>query len=426
MSNSVLQQLHFLMVGFNAKKIQVESAQQLGLKVSLLISRAKYEPAFEAMFQQVVVVDDIYNWPLVEKALHQFTKIDVVLTRSEDHINVVGAINQHLHLAGIDYQTARNFCNKYLMKEKWLAAGVPCARGICLDDHQDLDLFLQQHQFPLMLKKTSAAHSNFVIRVTSLADLLDKWQYLKNNVQDEVVSKTMAGFKQTKRACQFVLEETLSGRELTVDTFVLNDRYLHTPICEYVMADELNVEDTYLPIRTMPIVLTQAQSDLVYQVVEKALRALGAKNCVCHTEVFFDEQKNYCAVIETTARGGGNRAEMTLATTGFDYSLAVFQVAAGLEPPSIPAPQRAISVVEYFAKQKGYFQDLNLDFLSQNPAVTNIQLKYKPGQLVEKAKFGGKPIISFFVKKNTALESQALAKELFKKIQTTIKIDYLE
>jgi hypothetical protein len=95
---------------------------------------------------------------------------------------------------------------------------------------------------------------------------------------------------------------------------------------------------------------------------------------------------------------------MTLATTGFDYSLAVFQVAAGLEPPLIPAPQRAISVVEFFAKQKGYFKDLNLDFLSQNPAVTNIQLKYKPGQLVEKAKFGGKPIISFFVKKNTALE----------------------
>lgn len=421
-----LTQLHFLMVGYKDKAIQIESAKKTGLKISLLINHDKYKSEYEAIFDRILLVKDIYDWSAVKPIIDQQEKIDVVLTRSEDYVNVVGALNQYLGLPGIDYQTARNFCNKYLMKSKWLAAEVPCARGICLDNDADLDSFLSEHQFPLMLKKTSAAHSNFVMRVHSRAELIEKLQYLQATVQDEVVSKTVTGFSNAPKACQFLLEEMLAGRELTVDTFVLKQRFFHTPICEYVMADDLAIDDTYLPIRSMPTILSAKQSAMIYQVVEQALQALAANNCVCHTELFFDEANNRCFVIETTPRGGGNRAEMTLATTGFDYSLAVFQVAAGLEPPAIPDPQSAISVVEYFAERKGHFLSLDLDFLHNNPAVDNVQLRCKAGQVVEKAKFGGKPIVSFFVKQENPLASQALAKALFQEIQAKIKIDYFE
>ncbi len=241
-----------------------------------------------------------------------------------------------------------------------------------------------------------------------------------------MVSKSVTGFNDQIKSCQFLLEEMLGGRELTVDTFVVNNRQIHTPICEYVMAHELGIDDTYLPIRTMPTVLTQEQKDLVYQAVEKALRALNAQNCVCHTEVFFDQKTNQCAIIESTPRGGGNRAEMTLATTGFDYSLAVFQAAAGYDIGVISPPRSALSVVECFTKEKGRLVDSELSFLYENPSVENIYMRYKSGDIVEKAKFGGKPLISFFVKKDTPLESQKLAKELFKKVQTAIKIDYIE
>lgn len=420
------QNLHFLMVGFIGKRIQIETALAAGAKVSLLIGRDKYKPEYENIFHQVLIADNIYDWQEIKKIIDQSKKIDVVLTRSEDHVNVVGAINQYFHLDGIDYLTARSFCNKYLMKKKWLEAGVPCARGICLDNLDQLDEFLNSHAFPLMLKKTSAVHSNFVMRVVSKEDLLSKLQFLKDNVQEEVVSKSVIGFNDQIKACQFLLEEMLDGRELTVDTFVFNDHYIHTPTCEYVMAHELRVDDTYLPIRTMPTVLTQKQEELVYQVVEKALRALGAKNCVCHTELFFDEKNHQCTVIETTPRGGGNRAEMTLATTGFDYSLAVFQVAAGLEISDVPAPKSALSVVEFFAEKKGILMESDLSFLYKNPNVNNIKINHKPGKLVEKAKFGGKPIVSFFVQKQTALESQILAKELFRQVQAAIKINETE
>lgn len=426
MEKNNLQHLHFLIVGFTGKTVQVESALKLGIKLSLLIGRGKYKPEYKDSFSQVLIAEDIYNWHEVKEIIDKSEKIDVVLTRSEDHVNVVGAINQYLGLDGMNYVTARNFCNKYLMKQKWLEARVSCADGICLDDISQLDRFLEKYHFPLMLKKTSAVHSNFVIKVSSKEDLLEKLKFLKERVDGEVVSKSVAGYDDKIRACQFLLEEMLGGRELTVDTFVVDNCYTHTPICEYTMAHELNIDDTYLPIRTMPTILTKEQEELIYQTVEQALGALHAKNCVCHTEVFFDERKNECAIIESTPRSGGNRAEMTLSTTGFDYSLAVFKATAGYEVGEVPKPTSAISVVEYFAERKGILTNLNLDFLYQNPAVKNIKVKYMPGDLVEQAKFGGKPIISFFVKKSNPLESQKLAKVLFQEIRSAIKINYVE
>ena len=417
-------QLHFLMIGFGGKKIYLESALKTDAKISLLINRDKYKNEYEKLFNQVLVVEDIYNWKQLRNAIDQGEKIDVVLTRHENYVTIVGAINQYLGLDGIDYATSRNFCNKYLMKQKWLAAQVPCADGICLDNLNHLDEFLERHSFPLILKKTSAAHSNYVVKVKSKEDLFEKLAFLKSQVSGYVTSKPVEGYKHKSEDCQFLLEEMLYGRELTVDTFVSGNRLIHTPICEYVMAHELGLDDTYLPIRTMPTVLTKRQEKLVYQTVTKALNALSARNCVCHTEVFFDEKNNQYSVIESTPRGGGNRAEMTILTAGFDYSLAVFQTAAGLDIEEIDQPQRAISVVEYFADKKGLIKKIDLDFLYKNPAVSNIKIRDKIGDLAEQAKFGGKTIVSFYVEANDCLKSKNLAIQLFKQVKEAIKINY--
>lgn len=416
--------LHFLIVGFVSKKIHVKSAMESGIKLSLIINKSEYKKEYEDIFLQILMVDDIYNWEQLRRAVDGINqKIDGVLTKHEDYVNVVGAINQYLGLKGIDYATARSFCNKYLMKQKWLKAGVACAEGICLDNLNKLDEFLQEHSFPLILKKTSSVHSNFVVKVNSKEDLLEKIKFLKSQVSNRVTSKPVVGYESEKNECSLLLEEMLEGRELTVDTFVSNGRFVHTPICEYTMANELNVDDSYLPIRTMPTGLSQNQERIIYESVEKALSALSANGCVCHTELFLDDKNNTCKLIETTPRGGGNRTEMTFLATGYDYSLAVFKATANLEIESPQIPKSGVSVVEYFAEKKGILEDIDLDFLYNLSDVSRIVLTSKVGDFVEQAKFGGKVIVSFFVEKKNYLESQELAKFLFRKIQQSVRIN---
>ncbi len=412
------------MVGFATKKIHIDPAIKAGAKVSLLISSNEYKSEYEGFFHRVLVVDNIYDWNQLKPALDKIEKIDAVVTRREKFISVVGVINEHLGLRGVDYKTSRNFCNKYLMKQQWLKNHVPCAEGICLDNLNGLDEFLKRHSFPLILKKTSAAHSNFVIKTESKEDLLEKLNFLKSKVSGYVASRPIDGYKSKVAECQLLLEEMLHGRELTVDTFVSKGVFIHTPICEYTMTHELGINDSYLPIRTMPTSLSENQEKLVHETVEKALSALTAKNCICHTELFFDEEANTCKVVETTLRGGGNRAEMTRLSTDYDYSLSVFKATVDLEIESPQKPFKAISVIEYFAEGKGIIKELNLDFLNKNKAVSNIKITCQIGDAVEQAKFGGKFIVSLFVEAENSFESKKLALDLFKQVRKSIKIDY--
>ncbi len=414
---------HFLTIGFSTKKMHVQAALNAGFKVSLLTTFDKYEDEFKNIFHKVLLVENIYNWQQIKDVIDKTEKIDAVVTRYEGYVSVMGAINQYLGLNGINYQTARNFCNKYSMKQKWLKSGVPCADGVCLDNLDKLDSFLEKHSFPMILKKTSAVHSNFVIKVDSKKDLFEKLEFFKTQVNGYVVSRPVDGYGDKLNECHFLLEEMLKGRELTVDTFVLDSKFVHTPICEYVLAHDLGINDSYLPIRTMPISLDSDQEKMVIETVEKALVALSAKNCVCHTELFFDEKNNSCRIIESTPRSGGNRAEMTRMTTEYDYNLAVFKAAANLDLQPLKKPIKAVCVVEYFAEKSGMIDKIDLKFLSKNKAVSLVKLRYGVGDLVKQAKFGGKTIASFFVEAENSFESKKIAIDLFEKVRKSIKLN---
>ena len=323
---------HFLMIGFGTKYTYIKSAITAGDRVSLLITESKLKPNQEQFFNTVVKVKNMYDWaevlPAVEQLNQQFP-IDAVVTRYEPYLSVMGALNQRFGLSGIDYPTSRNFSNKYLMKHCFVSKQVACAAGITVDTLDQLDDFLATHSFPMILKKTTGTHSSYVLKVFSKQDLLEKRELLKKKAKHYGIARQMSNYTVVGNEPGLILEELLVGRELTVDTFVSNDSFTHVGLCEYVLAKDVQVDDSYLPIRTMPASVTPVARDLILQTVEQGLRALGAKNCVCHTEVFYDETNHTCSIVESTARGGGNRSEMARLSSGYDYDGAVFKVCIG-------------------------------------------------------------------------------------------------
>lgn len=428
-------QHHFLMIGFGSKDMYVTTALAQGARLTLIIARDKFNKQYQYKFHQVHMVDDVYDWPslstLVAKINAEHT-IDAVLTRYEAYVSVVGAINEHLGLSGISYQTARNFSNKYLMKKQWEAAGVPCAAVAVVDqlsgNLESISTFLDTHQFPLILKKTTGAHSKFVMKVHSKQELLEQIEFLEQQIAPFIMGKPLQGYVTKSESAQepkIIVEEFLHGRELTVDSFVSNGVYTHMPFCEYVLAHELGVDDSYLPIRSMPTSLSHDARALILTTVERAIRALGAQNCVCHTELFFDEQNNACWIIESTPRGGGHRSEMSLISSGYDYNLAVFQATAGLPLAPCNVDGQVISVVEFFAEHEGRVRALDLDFLSQHPMVSQVNIKCKKGELVNQAQLGGKVLVNFFVVGGDYEQNRQVARQLFTQVRTGIQIDSL-
>lgn len=417
----------FLVIGFS-KKTHIKSVAQQGHKLVLFVTKEKHKKYqseikdVAASFEKIVVFDNIYQWSNLKKELDRLPPIDAVITRYDHHVNVLGAINQYLGLQGLDYVATKKFSNKYLMKLSFQKKQVPCADGICLDRFDSLDSFLTEKSFPLIVKTTTGTHSRFVFKVNSKEELIRKRSQIINQVGGELSSKSVQGYDEFKNECQVLVEECLTGKEISVDTFVSGDKFLHTPITQYTMADELNIDDSYLPIRTMPSRFSQELENRIFKIVEQALNSLSAKNCVCHTELFVDEETQEINLVETTPRGGGNRAEMTKLLTGFDYDLSVFKAAAGILTPQILNPEGAVSVVEYFAPEDGIIEQMDLSFLKKNQRVFDVRSHYELGAEVKKAENGGQNIVLFFVKAENHQDSKTLAIELLDEVKSSIKV----
>jgi len=204
---------------------------------------------------------------------------------------------------------------------------------------------------------------------------------------------------------------------------VVNQKIYFTPICRYVLAEEMGIEDHHLPIRYLPSQLKPHQKEMIYQVVEKGLRALGANFCTTHTEVFFDTESDNCQILEVAARGGGFRAEMIQAATGSDYQLATIESSLGIEPKMLSKTKKHIAVVEVFADKNGTLKEINLEPLKNREDINHITINKKVGEEVGKAINGKSYIVKFQVCDEASDGIEKKSKELLQLIRNSIKVD---
>jgi biotin carboxylase len=407
----------FLIIGFTGVLEHIQYALDTGITLHLLIEESRYKPEYDHYFSSVTRVKNIFDIDEIEDKLAT-KNITHVLTRFEDYIGVSGAINDLLGLDGFTYRTARNFSNKYTMKKRWIMNSVPCADGICVDDISAIDPFLATHSFPLILKKTSGTHSNFVFKVASKEDLLAKISTCKSSGYS--VAKPMV---HDKVECDLLLETLLAGDEITVDTFVSGERFTHTPICQYILPEEVECNDSYLPVRYAPVKLNKSLENKIFATVEAALRALGAKNCVCHTELFISKKTDEVWLIESAVRSGGHRSKIINTITSSDYNKAIFLAKMGMEIPSFEQNGLACSVIEYFADKEGNISRLNLDFLNNFKEQIDVdKVRYTLGDRVKRAQDGGKSIVELAITSKESNRIREISKQIFLLLQQNIVI----
>ncbi len=260
------------------------------------------------------IADEFHDISIVEKdAILEVCKsanIDGICTIASDvAAPTVAYIANQLGLVGNDYEAAVRANNKYLMRNAFLRAGVPCPKYkmvTTIDEVDDVNW-----TFPLIVKPSDRSGSLGVSKINTHEEL-----------SSAVNSAISVSFKK-----QAMVEEFIDGREISVEFISYNG--IHYPL---QITDKVTTEAPHFVEleHHQPSTLSEEMFSKIYNITRDALNALGITNGASHSE-YKVTAEGRIAIMETGARMGGDfiGSDLVRLSTGYDFVKGVIDVALG-------------------------------------------------------------------------------------------------
>jgi biotin carboxylase len=140
-----------------------------------------------------------------------------------------------------------------------------------------------------------------------------------------------------------LVQEYVPGPEFSLDTVVWRDEYFHLPLVEKHTTDGAYRAETG---HTCPAPLPPAALNAVRTAAERALRALGIRNGVAHTELKIPPEAGP-AVIEVGARlPGDHLVDVVRHASGIGEARAYLQAVLD-EKPDVPEPREGACAIRF-------------------------------------------------------------------------------
>ena len=246
-------------------------------------------------------------------------KIDGVFTRISLFIPTACYIAQEMNLPGNKYTDSFAMINKYLQRQVYLKYRVSSPRFVLAEENIDLSEFI----FPLIVKPVDCFASYGVMKVE----------------QEEDLAKAIQRAQELSYAKQALIEEYVTGAEVSVETISWNGKHYILTI-----TDKENTGEPYF-VETAhhePSLLSDDIQEKIKIETRKALTALNFNYGTAHVEIKITETgKPY--LIEVNARmGGGNIHELVRLSTGYDLAKGAIDLALNqFEEPVITMRKHA-------------------------------------------------------------------------------------
>jgi len=261
------------------------------------------------------------------KAWHAEANFDGVLTFSESAVVAVAAVATALGLPSIGVDAARTSRNKLLMRQAHECGGAAHPRFRFVPDLEAALRAAEEFGYPVIIKPTLGAASNFVFRVDSADRLRERYAQAREGI-DRMSWYAMEADGLDLGPHGLLLESFLDGHEHLIEALVWDDVvYLGS------IVDRLTVEgDTFDDdVHHAPTSLTPEQVAEVHSLVTAGVRAQGLTRSALHAEVRFHQDKPF--LLEIAARpGGGGLDHMARLSGDYDPIKAVMDVARGTRP----------------------------------------------------------------------------------------------
>jgi biotin carboxylase len=215
-------------------------------------------------------------------------------------------MREALGVEGMGVEAARNFRDKARMKDRWRAAGLPCARHRLVKDEAEALRFAQEVGYPVIVKPPAGMAARSTFRAHAPEALR------------EAVQQAMASAGGTA-----LIEEQLSGQEASLEAVSLGGKVLWQSSCRYFLHMLNYLERPEEPYRVLlPREMPTPQRDDICQLAPRALQALGMETGICHLEWFLRPDGSV-ALSEVAARlPGGQLTTLISHAHDADFLLA--------------------------------------------------------------------------------------------------------
>lgn len=337
----------------------------------------------------VIAVDDDPNAPgmaLADKAIVPGGLMDeekmvaiakeelvngVIHPCSEVAMNVMGRINDELHLCGISKEIAIRATNKHLMREAFEKYGAPSPKSILTKDEEDTwRLFSDEFDTNAILKPSRNSGSRGIAKVE------------KGIVKEDFVNLYRRALDES-RDHQVLIEQFIEGPEFSVEVIVWKGE-------PHVLAvtDKKTTEAPYFVElgHNQPSVYPEDIQQKLKDGAIAGCKALGLTNCAAHCELKIQNGEVY--LMEIGARMGGDfiSTELTHLSSGIDMVAATINVVLGVEPNLKPVEEKHGVAIRYFTPKPGKVASIENTEALNRLDVYDAEIYVKSGDEVREVK----------------------------------------
>jgi biotin carboxylase len=261
------------------------------------------------------------------RAWHAEERFDGVLSFSESAVVAVAAVAEALGLPGVGVEAARTSRNKLLMRLAHERADVPRPRFRLVPDVDAALAAAEEFGYPVILKPTLGAASNFVFRLDGPDDVRLRFPQAREGI-DRMSWYTMEPEGVDVGPHGLLVESFLDGPEFLTESLVWDDEVYVGSIVDRVTAEGTTFDDD---VHHAPTSLGPDQVAAVRAVIAAAARAQGLKRSVLHAEVRFHRGEPH--LLEIAVRpGGGGLDYFARISAGYCPIKALIDVARGVRP----------------------------------------------------------------------------------------------
>lgn len=292
-------------------------------------------------------------------------KIDgVIHPCSEVAMNVMGRINDELHLSGVSRKQAVVATNKHQMREAFKEGGAPCPISILANSAEDAWKQLQDFDGDGILKPSRNSGSRGIAKVIKGVTLEDEF------IRDYEIAL------EESRDHSVLIEQFIEGPEFSVEIIVWNGK-----INVLTVTDKKTTEAPHFVElgHNQPSCFPEDTVTIIKDAAVRGVKALRVDKCACHAEVKVMNNKAY--LMEVGARMGGDfiSTVLTRLSTGIDMVAAAINCALGIEPDLTPRIDSQGVCIRYFCPKPGKLMNISNTEVLNNPHIYESEIYCKVG-----------------------------------------------
>ena len=336
-------------------------------------------------------------------AISKAEQVDgVIHPCSEVAMNVMGSINDELHLCGISKEIAIRATNKHLMREAFEKYGAPSPKSILTKDEEDAwATFSNEFDTNAILKPSRNSGSRGIAKI-------------EKGISKEEFVKLYRRALDESRDHQVLIEQFIEGPEFSVEVIVWKG-------VPHVLAvtDKKTTEAPYF------VELGHSQPSLYPADIQRKLKdgavagckALGLTNCAAHCELKVQNGEAY--LMEIGARMGGDfiSTELTHLSSGIDMVAATIDVVLGVKPNLNPIEDKHGVAIRYFTPKPGVVKVIENGAALKNENVFDAEIYVKPGDAVKEVKSSLDRSGHVIVTAATAKDAITIAERLIEEVK---------